>query len=154
LRGVVLAMNEAQGVIGIACPDEAPLLAFVSLLAPAVAMGNRVVIVPSEKHPLAATDFYQVLETSDVPGGVVNIVTGARDPLALVLAEHANVDVVWYFGRREGIAAIEKASAADLKRTWSGDLHPVPWHDAGEGEGRHFLRQATQVKNIWIPYGA
>jgi len=154
LRGVVLAMHEAQGVIGIACPDEAPLLAFISLLAPAIAMGNRVVIVPSEKHPLAATDFYQVLETSDVPAGVVNIVTGARDPLALVLAEHGNVEEVWYFGPRDGVANIEKASASDLKRTWAGDLHPVPWHDAGEGEGRHFLRQATQVKNIWIPYGA
>ncbi|MEI9886449.1 MAG: aldehyde dehydrogenase family protein [Rhizomicrobium sp.] len=154
LRGVVLAMHEALGVIGIACPDESPLLAFVSLLAPAVAMGNRVVIVPSEKHPLAATDFYQVLETSDVPAGVVNIVTGARDALAPVLAEHGNVDAVWYFGPREGVARIETASAADLKRTWAGDLHPVPWHDADEGEGRHFLRQATQVKNIWIPYGA
>ncbi len=79
LRGVVLAMNEPQGVIGIGCPDEAPLLAFTSLWAPAVAMGNRVVIVPSERHPLSATDFYSVLETSDIPVGVVNIVTGARD---------------------------------------------------------------------------
>jgi aldehyde dehydrogenase (NAD+) len=154
LRGVVLAMHEAQGVIGIACPDEAPLLAFVSLLAPAVAMGNRVVIVPSEKHPLAATDFYQVLETSDLPAGVVNIVTGPREPLALVLAEHGNVDAVWHFGGGQSIAKVEAASAADLKRTWSGDLHPVPWFDTSEGEGRHFLRQATQVKNIWIPYGA
>ena len=84
LRGVVLAMNEPMGVIGIACPDEAPLLAFTSLWAPAVAMGNRVVIVPSERYPLSATDFYQVLETSDMPDGVVNIVTGARDGLAQV----------------------------------------------------------------------
>ena len=152
LRGVVLAMHEAQGVIGIVCPDEAPLLAFISLLAPAMAMGNRVVIVPSERHPLAATDFYQVLETSDVPAGVVNIITGARDPLALVLAEHGNVDAVWHFGG--GAAKIEAASASDLKRTWAGDLNPVPWFDAAEGEGRAFLRQATQVKNIWIPYGA
>ena len=150
LRGVVLAMHEPQGVIGIACPDEAPLLAFVSLLAPAVAMGNRVVIVPSQSHPLAATDFYQVLETSDVPGGVVNIVTGPRDALALVLAQHGNVDAVWAFGGEA--KPIEAASAADLKRTWTSG--PVPWFDAHEGEGRHFLRQATQVKNIWIPYGA
>jgi aldehyde dehydrogenase (NAD+) len=151
LRGVVLAMNEPLGVIGVACPDEAPLLAFISLMAPAVAMGNRVVMVPSERHPLAATDFYQVLETSDVPDGVVNIVTGARDALALVLAEHGNVDALWYFG---GTAAkkIEAASAGDLKRTWCEGA--VPWFDAREGEGRHVLRQATQVKNIWIPYGA
>ncbi|HEX4303990.1 MAG TPA: aldehyde dehydrogenase family protein [Rhizomicrobium sp.] len=151
-RGVVLAMHEAQGVIGITCPDEAPLLAFISLLAPAIAMGNRVVIVPSEKHPLAATDFYQVLETSDVPDGVVNIVTGSRDTLTLVLAEHGNVDAIWHFAGDAG--TIEAASAGDLKRTWSGDLRPVPWFDSAEGEGRAFLRQATQVKNIWIPYGA
>jgi aldehyde dehydrogenase (NAD+) len=150
LRGVVLAMNEPLGVIGVACPEEAPLLAFVSLMAPAVAMGNRVVMVPSQRHPLAATDFYQVLETSDMPDGVVNIVTGARDALALVLAEHGNVDAVWSFGG--DAAKIEAASASDLKRTWcEGD---VPWLDTQEGEGRHFLAQATQVKNIWIPYGA
>ena len=81
LRGVALAMNEPIGVVGVVCPDEAPLLAFISLVAPLIAMGNRVVVVPSERHPLAATDFYQVLETSDVPAGVVNIVTGgARAP--------------------------------------------------------------------------
>jgi aldehyde dehydrogenase (NAD+) len=143
-------MHEPLGVIGIACPDEAPLLAFISLLASAVAMGNRVVVIPSENHPLAATDFYQVLETSDVPDGVVNIVTGARDPLALVLAQHANVEAMWSFGG--DAKPIEAASAADLKRTWTSG--PVAWFDAHEGEGRHFLRQATQVKNIWIPYGA
>jgi aldehyde dehydrogenase (NAD+) len=139
-------------VIGIACPDEAPLLGLVSLLAPAIALGNRVVVIPSERHPLAATDFYQVLETSDLPDGVVNIVTGARDPLALVLAEHGNVDAVWHFGGGEGGKSVEAASAADLKRTWV--CGPVAWLETSEGEGRAFLRQATQVKNIWVPYGA
>ncbi len=151
LRGVVLAMNEPLGVIGIAAPDEAPLLGFISLLAPAVAMGNRVVIIPSQRHPLAATDFTQVLETSDMPGGVINIVTGARDPLALVLAEHGNVDAVWHFGGGVGGKAVEAASAEDLKRTWVSG--PVAWLDA-DAEGRAFLHQATQVKNIWVPYGA
>jgi len=148
LRGVVLAMNEPVGVIAIACPDEAPLLAFTSLWAPAVAMGNRVVIVPSEAHPLAATDFYQVLETSDVPDGVVNIVTGGRDTLALVLAQHHGVDAVWYpaAGRR----ALEEAAADDVKQNWC--FEPRDWYAAGEG--RDFLRHATQVKNVWIPYGA
>ena len=150
LRGVALAMNEPIGVIGIACPDEAPLLAFTSLWAPAVAMGNRVVIVPSEKHPLAATDFYQVLETSDMPDGVVNIVTGARDALALVLAEHRGVEAMWYFGPAEGRKRVEQASADDIKRTWTGET--IDWF--GAGEGRAFLRHATQVKNVWIPYGA
>jgi aldehyde dehydrogenase (NAD+) len=152
LRGVVLAMNEPQGVIGIACPEVSPLLSFVSLLAPAVAMGNRVVIVPSENHPLSATDFYQVLETSDVPAGVVNIVTGARDALARTLAEHGNVEAVWYFGAKDGFKTVEAATAADLKRTWVVEGDCWPWFAANEE--RQFLRQATQVKNIWIPYGA
>ncbi len=150
LRGVALAMNEPIGVIGIACPHEAPLLAFTSLWAPAVAMGNRVVIVPSQMHSLAATDFYQVLETSDMPAGVVNIVTGERDGLALVLAEHRGVGALWYFGPAEGRKRIEQAAADDLKRTWTQET--IDW--LGAGEGREFLAHATQVKNVWIPYGA
>jgi acyl-CoA reductase-like NAD-dependent aldehyde dehydrogenase len=76
LRGITVAVNEPMGVIGIACPDEYPLLGFVSLMAPAIARGNTVVMIPSQVYPLSALDFYQVLDTSDVPGGVVNIVTG------------------------------------------------------------------------------
>jgi len=152
LRGVALAMNEPVGIIGIACPEEAPLLAFTSLWAPAVAMGNRVVIVPSQKYPLAATDFYQVLETSDVPDGVVNIVTGPRDTLAMVLAEHHGVDAMWYFGGPEGRKRVEQASVDDIKQTWTEET--LDWFDPKAGEGQAFLRHATQVKNVWIPYGA
>ena len=152
LRGVALAMNEPIGVIGVACPEEHPLLGFVSLVAPAICVGNTVVAVPSERAPLAATDFYQVLETSDVPGGVINVVTGEKDTLARTLAEHDDVDAMWYFGTREGVKAVELASAGNMKRTWC-EPERRGWLDAREGEGREFLRQATQVKNIWIPYG-
>ena len=152
LRGVALAMNEPMGVMGIACPDEYPLLGLVSLIGPALAVGNTVVAVPSERAPLAATDFYQVLETSDVPAGVVNIVTGSRDALVKTLAEHDDVDAVWYFGSREGVRAVELASAGNMKRTWA-ECDSRVWMDLAEGEGRDFLREATQVKNIWIPYG-
>jgi aldehyde dehydrogenase (NAD+) len=152
IRGVALAMNEPLGVVGIACPAESPLLAFVSLIAPAIALGNTVVVVPSEPYPLAATDFYSVLETSDLPGGVVNIVTGARDTLAKVLAEHDEVDATWYFGSREGVTDVERAAAANMKRTWA-EWVPRDWSTAEQGEGRELLRRATQVKNIWIPYG-
>jgi aldehyde dehydrogenase (NAD+) len=156
VRGITLAMNEPMGVIGLACPEDSPLLAFVSLVAPAIATGNTVVAIPSEAHPLSATDFYSVLETSDVPAGVVNIITGAKDPLALVLAEHLDVDAVWHCdgrtGGEEGGAAVERASAGNMKRTWV-LTHPRDWFDARQGEGREFLREATQVKNIWIPYG-
>ena len=152
LRGVALAMNEPIGVMGLVSPDEAPLLGLVSLIGPALCVGNTVVAIPSERSPLAATDFYQVLETSDVPAGVVNIVTGPRDSLAKTLAEHDDVDAVWYFGSRDGVRAVELASAGNMKRTWA-EFDSRGWADAAEGEGRDFLREATQVKNIWIPYG-
>ena len=152
VRGVTLAMNEPIGVIGLACPNESPLLGFVSLVAPAIATGNTVIALPSEPHPLSATDFYSVLETSDVPAGVVNIVSGAKDPLAQVLAEHFDVDAVWYCGGHAGAAAVERASAGNMKRTWV-LAHLRDWFDTRQGEGREFLREATQVKNIWIPYG-
>ena len=152
LRGVTLAMNEPLGVIGIASPTECPLLGFVSLVGPAIATGNTVVAVPSEHHPLAVTDFYQVLETSDVPAGVVNIVTGRRDELAKVLAEHDDVDGVWYFGSAAGVKSCELASAGNMKQTWC-ESPGRDWLSESQGEGRVFLRHATQVKNIWIPYG-
>ncbi|HEX2187609.1 MAG TPA: aldehyde dehydrogenase family protein, partial [Longimicrobiaceae bacterium] len=152
-RNVTLAMNEPLGVLGIACPDEAPLLGFVSLVAPAVAVGNTVVAVPSERFPLAATDFYQVLDTSDVPGGVVNIVTGVREELTETLAAHDDVDGVWYFGTAEGSATVERLSAGNMKRTWVSYGRDRDWADAEQGEGRELLRQATHVKNIWVPYG-
>jgi aldehyde dehydrogenase (NAD+) len=152
-RNVTLAMPEPIGVIGIACPAAVPLLGFVSLVAPAVAMGNTVVAVPSEPHPLAATDFYQILDTSDVPGGVLNIVTGRRDELAEVLAAHDDVDAVWYAGSLEGEAAVERLSAGNLKRTWA-DLDRLgDWFDDTAAAGERFLRAATQIKNIWVPYG-
>ncbi|TNE37633.1 MAG: aldehyde dehydrogenase family protein [Alphaproteobacteria bacterium] len=153
MRGVTLAMKEAIGTIGIACPDEAPLLSLISLIAPAIAMGNRTVVIASERFPLLATDFYQVLETSDVPGGVVNIVTGARDALTKTLAEHDDVKSLWYFGPRPGSKLVEAASAGNMKRTWVNNGRARDWFDDAESEGPEFLRQATQIKNIWIPYG-
>jgi aldehyde dehydrogenase (NAD+) len=152
-RHVTLAMPEPWGVMAISCPDEAPLLAFVSLVLPAIAMGNRVVVTPSPAHPLAATDLYQVLETSDVPAGVVNIVTGERDTLAKTLAEHDDIAAHWYVGSAEGAAAVEKASAGNLKATWVNNGRSVDWFSLAEGQGETYLHHATQVKNIWVPYG-
>jgi aldehyde dehydrogenase (NAD+) len=146
-------MHEPIGVVGVACPDEAPLLGFVSLVAPLIAMGNRVVVVPSERHPLAATDYYQVLETSDVPAGVVNIVTGSRDDLVKVLAEHDDVDALWVFGSQEASASAERLSVGNLKRTLVDHGLLLDWYDRSACEGPILLRHAVQVKNIWIPYG-
>ncbi|MEK7466144.1 MAG: aldehyde dehydrogenase family protein [Planctomycetota bacterium] len=153
LRGLTIANIEPMGVLGIACPEEFPLLGFVSLVAPAIAMGNTVVAVPSEKHPLSATDLYQIFETSDLPPGVVNIVTGKKDTLARVLAGHDDVEGAWYFGTREGAAAVETASAGNMKRTWCEWKEKRNWLDPAGGEGPEFLREATQVKNIWTPSG-
>ena len=152
-RHVTLAMHEPWGIMGLVCPNAAPLLGLVSLLMPALAMGNRAVVVPSAVQPLAATDLYQVLDTSDVPAGVVNIVTGEPDPLATVLAEHHEVAALWYAGSAAGSAAVEKASAANLKATWTSDGKSRDWFSPVEGQGREYLRRATQVKNIWVPYG-
>ncbi len=151
-KNVTLAMNEPLGVIGIACPTESPLLGLLSLVLPAIAMGNAAVVIPSERYPLAATDLYQVLETSDVPGGVINIITGKRDPLAEVLALHDEVTSVWYVGTPEGGKRVEYASTGNMKRTWIHDESRCDWRDPETGQGKEFLRQATQVKNIWIPY--
>jgi aldehyde dehydrogenase (NAD+) len=153
LRGITVAVNEPMGVIGIACPDENPLLGFVSLMAPAIARGNSVVMIPSQKYPLSAMDFYQVLDTSDVPGGVVNIVTGDSDHLVKTLVQHEDVDSVWYFGSAKGSYHVENESAANMKRTWTGCGLPRNWMDREQGEGHEFLHEATQVKNIWVPTG-
>jgi aldehyde dehydrogenase (NAD+) len=153
LRGITVAVNEPVGVMGIACPDDYPLLAFISLMAPAIARGNTVVMIPSEKHPLSATDFYQVLDTSDVPPGVVNIVTGDRDHLVKTLIQHEDVDGVWYFGSAEGSYHVENESAANMKRTWVGYGSQPDWMSRKEGEGHVFLHEALQVKNIWVPTG-
>ena len=153
LRNVTLAMPEPIGVIGMIAPDEGPLLALLSMILPAIAMGNRVVVVPSETAPLMATDLYQVFDTSDLPGGVVNIVTGLRSELLAPLAGHDDVDAIWVFGTRAEAREAEKLSAGNMKRTWT-EWTVREWRDPLEGEGPEYLRQATQVKNIWVPYGA
>ena len=152
IRGVALAMKEPVGVIGALCPADAPLLGLISCMAPAIAMGNRVILCASEPYPLAATDFVQVLETSDVPAGVVNILTGPQADLADPLARHMDVDAVWCFGAKALSGVVEKASASNLKRTWVNNGLARDWLGA-EGEGRAFLDSATEVKNVWVPYG-
>ncbi|NNJ78321.1 MAG: aldehyde dehydrogenase family protein [Xanthomonadales bacterium] len=152
-RNVTLAMKEPLGVIGIVAPEEAGLLGFVSTVMPALAMGNRVVVVPSQHYALLATDFYQVLDTSDVPGGVINIVTGDQDVLADTLARHLDIEGLWYWGSRSGSRMIEEAAAESMKRTWVNYGLHHDWFDAEQGQGESFLRRAVEIKNIWIPYG-
>ena len=154
MHGITVALHEPLGVIGIVCPNEAPLLGLISLIAPAIALGNRVVVVPSEAHPLSAIDLYQVLDTSDLPGGVVNIVTGNAEALAQTLASHSDVDALWrHDGSAPGCAEVERLSAQSLKRTWVSGSRGRDWFDARQSAGTTVLTHASQVKNIWIPYG-
>ena len=148
MRGMAVAVREPVGVIGAFCPDDSPLAGLVGVMAPAIAMGNRAVLVASEPFPLAATDFYQVLETSDVPGGVVNILTGSHAELAKPLSSHLNVDAVWSFSGSDISPIIETESAGNLKRTWVNNGLTTDWADT-----KTFLEAATEVKNIWVPYG-
>jgi aldehyde dehydrogenase (NAD+) len=149
---IVFAMPEPIGVMGLVCPQSYSLLGLVSMMAPAIAVGNTTVVIPSEEASLVATDLYQVLDTSDVPAGVVNVITGSRPELAKELARHDNVDGLWCAGHHEMTAEIERLSSGNLKQTWafSGERD---WCDTGLSQGRAFLRKATQVKNIWVPYG-
>ncbi|MFC3614711.1 aldehyde dehydrogenase family protein [Lutimaribacter marinistellae] len=150
IRGVALAMKEPIGVIGAICADEAPLLGLISVLAPAMAMGNRIVLVASEPYPLAATDLVQVLETSDVPAGVVNILTGSHGELAAPMANHLGLDAMWCFSSTDLSEEIEIASAGNLKRTWVNYAAAMDW---SADHTQRFLQEATEIKNVWVPYG-
>ncbi len=152
-RQVTLAMKEAWGVMGISCSDELPLLSFISLVIPAICLGNRVVVSPSQSHPLIITDLYQVLDTSDVPVGVINIVTGQQDELASVMAKHDDIAAMWYVGSEAGSKAVEKASVGNLKATWVNYGKTRDWLSNEQGQGEVYLQKACQIKNIWIPYG-
>jgi aldehyde dehydrogenase (NAD+) len=150
MRGVAMAMHEPIGTVGIIAPNEAPLLGLISTLAPALAMGNRVILCASEPFPLTATDLIQVLETSDIPAGVVNILTGPHSELAPHLAGHMAIEACWSFGSADVSKAVEVASVGNLKRTWVNNGLQTDW---SRDQTKQMLAHATQVKNIWVPYG-
>jgi aldehyde dehydrogenase (NAD+) len=152
-RNITLAMNEPVGAIGILAPSEAPLLALLSLILPAIAVGNTVVAVPSERYPLIIGDLYQIFDTSDLPGGVVNLVAGRPAELAKTVAEHDGLEAIWCFRSNEEANFVRAASIGNLKQVWTNDGHAYDWVNPARAEGRWFLQHATQVKNIWVPYG-
>src|ERR1700720_682748 len=152
-RNVALAMHEPIGTVGIVCPVEAPLLGFLSLVLPALAVGNTVVAIPSERYPLITGDLIQIFETSDLPGGAVNIVTGESAGLMKVLAEHLDLDAIWCFGDEASCATAKALSIGNLKQVFTNEGRAIDWFNGEQGEGRWFLQHAVQVKNIWVPYG-
>jgi aldehyde dehydrogenase (NAD+) len=152
-RNITIAMPEAVGAIGILAPTDAPLLGLLSLVLPAIAVGNTVVAVPSERYPLILGDLYQVLDTSDLPSGVINLVAGRPAELGKTLAEHDGIEAIWCFRSNEEAAMVRTASIGNMKQVWTNDGHEYDWFNPAQAEGRWFLQHATQVKNIWVPYG-
>jgi aldehyde dehydrogenase (NAD+) len=152
-RNIAIAMNEPIGTVGVICPREVPLLGFLSLVMPLLAMGNTVVAVPSESYPLITGDLYQLFDTSDMPGGAINIVTGYASQLLKTLAEHDDVDGLWCYGDEATVAAAKGMSTGNLKQVWTNEGRAIDWFNSKQAEGRWFLEHATQVKNIWVPYG-
>ncbi len=147
MRGATLSINEPVGVIGAFCGEAAPLVDLITPIAAGLSMGNRMIIVAPETAPLIATDLYQILDTSDVPAGVVNILTGDHADLAPTLASHMDIDAVWSLSNADISKTIEAGSVSNLKRTWvnNGRISDV--------NPREFLRHATETKVVWIPYG-
>ncbi|MEQ1933599.1 MAG: aldehyde dehydrogenase family protein, partial [Fimbriimonadaceae bacterium] len=147
MRGFTYTRNEPLGVIGIVCPDST--VALLKLTCAAVAMGNTVVVIPNQENPIPAVELYRVLEMSDVPGGVINIVTGYHDEIVPTLADHDGVDAIWYFGSAEGMKDVEIRSCGNLKQTWAMEFSP----NFEQLAIRHLCQRGTQVKNIWVPIG-
>jgi acyl-CoA reductase-like NAD-dependent aldehyde dehydrogenase len=134
---------EPTGVVGIVAPEEPALAGLVRRLAPAVVGGNAVVLLASEKRPLAAVTLAEVLATSDVPGGVVNMLTGRKAELCLVLAGHMDVNAVDLAGAEGDRIELERVAADNVKRVVRNGDGQSPWHAAA------FL----ELKTVWHPIG-
>ena len=135
---------EPTGVVATLAPDEPPLLGIVSRVVPAITGGNAVVAVASETHPLAAIELAEALATSDVPGGIVNVLTGHRGELAPWLASHMDVNAIDLGGADGDALELERAAAANVKRVVHGKPDAQsPWEVAA------FL----ELKTVWHPVG-
>ncbi|HSK14633.1 MAG TPA: aldehyde dehydrogenase family protein [Gaiellaceae bacterium] len=134
---------EPTGVVAVLAPEEPPLAGLVSRLAPVLVGGNVAVAVASERRPLAAVTLAEVLATSDVPGGVVNVLTGRRAELAPVLAAHMDVNALDLAGAEDGAEELERLAAENVKRVVRNGEGQSPWHAAA------FL----ELKTVWHPIG-
>ncbi len=154
IRGLTLAVKEPIGVIANILNDDFPLLSLITTLGANFAAGNASIIVPGQNTSLLATELYQLLETSDVPAGYINILTTKQNSLNKILAEHENIDGIWYFSENnnERLKVIQ-STTSNLKRSWCPQSKNLDWSSKEEGFLKEFLYQSTQVKNIWIPYG-
>ena len=152
-RNVTLAMNEPAGTVAIRCGAAAPLAGVIGPLAAALSQGNVAVAVLPERFPVPALDLVQVLETSDVPPGTVNILSGLHEEILPTLGAHDNVDQLWDFVADELSGEVERLSAGNLKRVWVDREEAVDWLALSGRDAGMLLRKGTRVKNIWVPYG-
>ena len=154
IRGLTLAVKEPIGVVANILNDDFPLLSLITTLGANFAAGNASIIVPGQNTSLLATELYQLLETSDVPAGYINILTTKQNSLNKILAEHENIDGIWYFSENnnERLKVIQ-STTSNLKRSWCPQSKNLDWSSKEEYFLEEFLYQSTQVKNIWIPYG-
>ena len=154
MRGLTLAMKEPLGVMTCILSDDSPLLNLVTVMGSVFSTGNTNIIVPGQKTSLIATELYQVLDTSDVPGGYVNILTAKENELNKTLSQHENIEGIWYFGADSAQRSeIVKNTTSNIKRYWCPEEKHLDWANVSEEFLNEFLYQSTQVKNIWIPYG-
>ncbi|XP_036445459.1 aldehyde dehydrogenase family 16 member A1 isoform X2 [Colossoma macropomum] len=155
--GSALSAPEALGVVGVVLPDAKPLLSLVSLLGAAVSVGNAVILVPSEKYPLPALDFIQVLQASDIPAGVVSVITGGRNQLTQALANHSEIQAIWYWGSLEGCQFLQHTCCSPLKRLWlhceeeEGKDGGKYWSHPSPSLQEEMWREAVVWKSVWIP---
>ncbi len=152
-RNVTFAMNEAVGTVAIRCADRAPLAGVAGPIAAALSQGNVVVVALPERFPVPALDLVQVMETSDIPPGAVNILSGIHQEIIPTLAAHDDVDQVWDFVADDLSGDTERRSAGNLKRVWVDRERAVDWLAPSARDGDLLLRKGTRVKNIWVPYG-
>jgi acyl-CoA reductase-like NAD-dependent aldehyde dehydrogenase len=144
---------EPTGVVVALTPDEPSLVALVSLIAPIILTGNSVVVIASEKFPLPALTFAEILATSDLPGGVVNVLTGKRAELAPHIASHMDVNaIVDGTGISEIVSALQAGTAINLKRYASRSLAPAEWFTS-KAEDPYWITETVELKTAWHPIG-
>ena len=154
IRGLTLAVKEPLGIIATILNDDMPLLSLITTLGSIFSSGNVNIIVPGQNTSLLATEMYQVLDTSDIPPGYINILTAKNQQLNSTLSSHENIDGIWYFGNNQSEKSnIIRNSISNLKRYWIPEEKNIDWLSDNEEFLNEFLHQSSQIKNIWIPYG-
>jgi acyl-CoA reductase-like NAD-dependent aldehyde dehydrogenase len=147
------SLPEPTGVVGVVAPDEPPLIGLIAEIAPALAAGNTVVAVVSERWPLPALDLAEVLGVSDVPGGVVNLLSGRRSELAPALGAHRDLNaIVDAAGDDELSADLDRLAAETVKRARHGA--PATTYEAATSDALARLEAVTELKTAWHPVGA